>query len=88
MVWTRLPSETPAALRGHCTCWNPLPILQGVEAVLHVLHDCYGYNYPGGLFLAAVDLMLEKATAVQPVLELLQAIAGAGCSNRCAEAGL
>jgi hypothetical protein len=53
------------------------PNLQGVEAVLHVLHDCYGYSYPGGLFLAAVDLMLEKETAVQPVLELLQAIAGA-----------
>jgi hypothetical protein len=53
------------------------PNLQGVEAVLHVLHDCYGYSYPGGLFLAAVDLMLEKETAVQPVLDLLQAIAGA-----------
>lgn len=53
-----------------------LPDLQGVEAVLHVLHDCYGYDYPGGLFLAAVDVMLEKATAVQPVQELLQAIAG------------
>ncbi|WIA36182.1 hypothetical protein OEZ86_007525 [Tetradesmus obliquus] len=53
-----------------------LPGIQGVEAVLHVLHDCYGYDYPGGLFLAAVDVMLEKATAVQPVQELLQAIAG------------
>jgi hypothetical protein len=53
-----------------------MPLLQGVEAVLHVLHDCYGYEYPGGLFLAAVDVMLEKPAAVQPVQQLLQAIAG------------
>jgi hypothetical protein len=58
------------------------PCLQGVEAVLHVLHDCYGYSYPGGLFLAAVDVMLEKATAVQPVQELLQAIAGGGLQEK------
>lgn len=47
-------------------------MLQGVEAVLKVLHDCYGFSHPGGLFLAAVDLMLEKHAVVKTVMSLLE----------------
>lgn len=46
--------------------------VQGVEALLHLLHDCYGFSHPGGLFLAAVDVMLEKQTVSEAVIKLLQ----------------
>jgi hypothetical protein len=49
---------------------------QGVEAVLTILQDCYGFSYPGGLFLAAVDVMLEKSPVVRSVKQQLQRCIG------------
>jgi hypothetical protein len=46
--------------------------VQGVEAVLTILQECYGWSYPGGLFLAAVDLLLEKEPVVRAVKQQLQ----------------
>lgn len=53
--------------------------MQGVEAVLTILQDCYGWSYPGGLFLAAVDLLLEKQPVVWAVKQQLQR-----CMGECA----
>lgn len=43
-----------------------------MEAVLIILQECYGWSYPGGLFLAAVDLLLEKEPVVRAVKQQLQ----------------
>jgi hypothetical protein len=50
--------------------------MQGVEAVLTILQDCYGWSYPGGLFLAAVDLLLEKQPVVWAVKQQQQRCMG------------
>jgi hypothetical protein len=50
--------------------------VQGLEALLTILQDCYGFSYPGGLFLAAVDIMLEKEPVVKAVKQRLQQCMG------------
>lgn len=47
-----------------------------MEAALTILQECYGFSYPGGLFLAAVDIMLEKEPVVRAVKQQLQQCAG------------
>eukprot|EP00775_Hariotina_reticulata_P003074 gene3074-3353_t len=48
-----------------------MPGIQGVEALLTVLADRCGFQHPGGTFLAAVDVMLEKPAVLQQVQQLL-----------------
>lgn len=57
--------------------------LQGVEAVLTILQECYGWSYPGGLFLAAVDLLLEKEPVVRAVKQQLQRCTGESTQQPC-----
>jgi hypothetical protein len=54
----------------------PSVLVQGLEAVLTIMQDCYGFIYPGGLFLAAVDIMLEKEPVVRAVKQRLQHCVG------------
>jgi hypothetical protein len=74
----------------------PLPPVarapQGVEAVLTILHERHGFAQPGGVFLAAVDIMLEKEHVVAAVRAQLEQVAAGECCmllrGACVELGV